>query len=165
MRLTLIILALLTLQQSDCGEQQQSGGGYYVIRVCSERDAEEIGALVSYSNQWLAATDVRFTLASDSCDVTMKMVSGNAGGVERAEGVAYTIFGEIELQRGGHPSSLMHEVLHCAGVPHENDPTSIMWRYSGGPSELRMHHVEALRRLAGITPFGRIRAQVTSVDK
>lgn len=166
MKAIFLTLALFALQQSDCGEQPvtSSSGSFYVIRVCAEQpeDAEDIRQLIDYDNGWLTPTDVRFTLTSSPCDVTVEF-----GGIRirDAAAVSFVWRGTVKLRRGfpNNYINLMHEILHCAGMPHEDDPTSVMYLYEGGPSELRQHHVEALRRLAGITPLGRIGRQIDSL--
>lgn len=152
----LILLSLLLLQ-SECeppASQVQERG--HIIRVCSPDDMSDI---LAFENQWLAGSDVRFVQANSDCDV---WVSFGKMPVHNANGVAYAISGKIILARNSPTinTDFMHEALHLAGVPHENDRTSVMWLYSGGPSLLHQHHVEALKGLAGISVAGRVGAQI-----
>lgn len=162
MKLTLIILALFALQQSDCGEpvEQQSG---YTVRLCSERD---MSSLIAYSNQWLSQTDIRFVQSTDVCDATILF---EAPKVRDAAGSAVALTGTIKLAPHADINvSFMHEILHIAGVPHEpDDRENVMFTHVSSPfavRQLRAHHVEALRRLAGVTPLGRLGRQIESMQ-
>lgn len=159
-----LAFALITFLQADaCAPQPvgQSQDGY-TIRVCSERDISEI---IDYNNQWLSATSIRFALADSDCDVEV-IIGLNRSGVAAD---ALPLTGRIRL--GHHPDyrvSFMHEALHLAGLGHEpHDRASVMWTHAmNDPAvtrQLRPHHVEALRRLAGITPAGRVAAQIGSM--
>lgn len=161
MKALLLTLALLALQQSDCAPapvQQQSG---YTVRLCSERD---MSSLIAYSNQWLAQTDVRFVQSTDVCDATILF---EAPSVRDAVGSAVAMTGTVRLAPHADINvSFMHEILHIAGVDHEpDDRESVMFTHVSSPSavrQLRAHHVEALRQLAGVTPLGRVIREITS---
>lgn len=72
-----------------------------------------------------------------------------------------TAFGYIRI-RDDTPMNVLylvtlHEILHDAGVSHEpNDLTSIMHTHAKTHGQLKPAHVEALRKLPGITPIGRV---------
>ena len=155
----LILLSLLLLQ-SECEPPAAERTGGYTVRICSQDDIDD---LIDYSNQWLAQTDVRFIRSTSACDATVELKTPRRAG---AAGVARVLVGEVELsQHSDIRVSFMHEILHCAGVGHEpDDRTSVMFTHvSRDPAatrQLHPHHVEALRRLAGITPLGRVGAQI-----
>lgn len=154
----LILLSLLLLQ-SECEPPAAERTSGYTIRACSQSN---ISDLIDYSNQWLAATDVRFVQARDACDVEVVIGLKRPG----VAADALPLTGRIRL--GSHSDyrvSFMHEMLHLGGLGHEpHDRTSVMFTHAAAdPAETRQlhpHHVEALRRLAGITPLGRVGAQI-----
>lgn len=159
-----IVILCLILLASDCDPASNQYSSQYVVRICSP---DNINDLIDYSNQWLSATDVRFIRSTSACDATVEIKTPRKAG---AAGAAYVLVGEIELsQHSDIRVSFMHEILHCAGIGHEpNDRTSVMFTHaSRDPAETRQlhpHHLNALRRLAGISPIGRIRSQIEVLD-
>lgn len=158
MKYIVLTFALIVILQSDGCDAQSAQSGY-VIRVCSQGDIDEI---LAYNNAWLGATDIRFALADSDCDVEVVFGLKRSGVVADA----LPLTGRVRL--GHHPDyrvSFMHEALHLAGLGHEpHDRASVMWTHAmNDPAvtrQLRSHHVEALRGLAGITPVGRVAAQI-----
>jgi hypothetical protein len=132
------------------------------IRIYTN-DFEEMLPIIARVNRRLAPEGLIVTVTDTaaSADVQVMLVDGIAGAPNTA-GVARAYEGQIEIVRRKYAdgNTLIHELLHCAGVSHEpDDPSSVMYPASMAWQQLKPHHVEALRRLAGITAFERIVAQ------
>src|SRR5262249_61658938 len=125
--------------------------------------AGHFSPIVASLNHRLGSEGLAFTTvdAADEADVRVKFVDVVAG-EPRYAGASSAFHGWIEIERGREADGdvLLHEMLHCVGVDHEDDPTSLMYPNTGAGQQLKPHHVEELRRLAGITTFGRIIAQL-----
>jgi hypothetical protein len=121
----------------------------------------DIHLIVASLNRRLGSEGLAFTIvdAAEAADVQVTFVDVVAG-EPRYAGASSTYYGRIEIERGRGDDDdiLLHEMLHCVGVDHEDDPTSLMNPNTGAGQQLKPHHVEELRRLAGITTFGRISA-------
>jgi hypothetical protein len=132
------------------------------IRIYST-DAD-IHPVVARLNRRLAREGLTILVVdvANDADVRVKFVDVAAGDPTNG-GASWPYDGRIEIARDDNEdlaTTLLHEMLHCAGVGHEYDPTSVMYRESGARRQLRPHHVSALRRLPGITTPGRFIAQL-----
>jgi len=119
----------------------------------------DIRPMVASLNRRLGSEGLALTIvdAAEAADVQVTFVDVVAGEPGYA-GASSAFYGQIEIERGREADGdvLLHEMLHCVGVDHEDDPTSLMYPNTGAGQLLKPHHVEELRRLAGITTFGRI---------
>src|SRR5262245_16915610 len=123
----------------------------------------DIRPIVASLNHRLGSEGLALTIvdAADEADVQVKFVDVVAG-EPRYAGAASAFYGGVEVERGGGGGGgvLVHRMVHLVGVEPEDDPTSLMYPNTGAEQQLKPHHVEELRRLAGITTFGRIIAQL-----
>lgn len=119
----------------------------------------DILPVVASLNRRLGSEGLAFTIvdAAEAADVQVTFVEVVAGDPSFA-GASSAFYGRIQIERGREADGdlLLHEMLHCVGVDHEDDPTSLMYSKTGAGQQLKPHHVEELRRLAGITTFERI---------
>lgn|SRR5262245_23268085 len=161
MKRTLLIIAIALCIFTALASANSSGSE---IKVYSAD--REIHQIVELANERL--TEVGITLlfvdAIEDADVTVSIVDKLSDPTAAAISHAYS--GEIQILRdvqGMTADVLLHELLHCAGLDHEDDPKSMMYGKTGlGRQELKPHHIAALRKLSGITAVGRWVAQVRS---
>jgi hypothetical protein len=158
-KLLLIAIAALTLFiTAHVFGAPKSGGP---IRIYAT--GGDIRPKVAILNYRLAEAGLEFAAAdtAEEADVQVTFVDGPAdrlGWVGRATPLS----GRIELVRGqdAEAAVLLHEMLHCAGLSHEDDPSSVMSATTERWQEVRPEHIEALRRLRGMTWAGRFAAAV-----
>lgn len=126
----------------------------------------DIRPKVAILNYRLAAAGLEFAAAdtAEEADIQVTFVEAIAG-KSRAVGTSHPFSGYIEIVRGADAEGaiLLHEMLHCAGLGHEDDPSSVMHADTRKWQQVRPEHIEALRRLPGMTGFGRFVAQIKSV--
>lgn len=157
-----LTFALIVLIQADACDPQPAGqtGQRTAIRVyCPDGD---ISHFLGTYNQQLAGENIQFFQVSEPGDVTVRF--GTRKAVHAGE--AFVLLGEVRFNPHAPDATatLLHEMLHCAGVGHDDDPRSVMYKYAvQGEHEIRRLnalHIEALRRLAGISSMGRVGAQI-----
>jgi hypothetical protein len=80
-----------------------------------------------------------------------------------ADAVSHAYRGHIAIANSAPTSALTailtHELLHCAGESHDEDPTSVMYPKTRSQVKLQESQIRDLRRLSGITWPERLVAQ------
>lgn len=77
---------------------------------------------------------------------------------------SYAYRGHIDVDSnpaGSLDQIVLHEIIHTGGGGHNpGNPRAVMYTHSTGGTELSDVDIAALRRLPGISPLGRVGAQV-----
>jgi hypothetical protein len=126
--------------------------------------------LISHINHRLASDGLRLELVPtpEIADVRVSIVKVPGGhlkydGRPECEGTCLPWLGRIQIAPNASAMTLLHEILHCAGIAHEDDPLSVMYPTSSYAAfRIKPEHIKALRKLPGITTFGRLIAQIRS---
>jgi hypothetical protein len=124
----------------------------------------DIRSKLAMVNAALVRDGLRLELVDkpELADVRVSFVEVPSQNPER-EGAAWPWLGRIEIVPNASYLTLLHEILHCAGVAHEDDQLSVMYRHASfGACVIKPAHIRALRKLPGITRFGRLIAQIQS---
>lgn len=154
------IVAIVALSQS-------RGGGGDTIRIyaADERLQSIIAELNTQLSQFDNAVKIETADTESAADVSVSTVERFP---ERdALAKAYTFQGRIKMCEDAvnsyeAPMILLHELLHCAGVAHNETPHSVMNAKSTAFAQVSDEQIEQLRKLAGITFAGRIAATATA---
>lgn len=127
----------------------------------------DIRPKIAMANAAIAGAGLKLELidAPKIADVRVSVVKVPGGhltpdGRAECEATSIPLLGEIEITPNTSYLALLHELFHCAGVAHEDDRLSIMYHEASyGAVRVKPEHIKALRRLSGITRFGRLLAQ------
>lgn len=125
----------------------------------------DIRSTVKLFNLQLAGESLLFRIVEVESEADISIRFQDDVGHPGAAGASYAYSGRVYIANS-LPSeevdvTLMHEILHCAGVDHEpEDATSVMYTHSMRQGRLKNEHVRALRRLPGITYPERIMIQL-----
>lgn len=121
-------------------------------------------------DNWLSAQPnaprVRLTNDPSSADVTLRFTA-NIDAPDAAA-VSYVYRGHMDVdERTPYeqlPNVLAHEFMHLSGASHSDEGTDVMRRYtSDQPVSLTAQQIADLRRLSGMTPMQRLRAQIAAI--
>lgn len=160
MKRTLLITILLLVVFTALASADSNGN---TIRIYAE--GGDFSEIVAFANIKIEPQGLSIVIVDvpEDADIKVALVNSLPGRTTGAISHAYN--GEIEMKPEVFPAiggdTLLHEMGHCAGLGHESDPRSVMYESTGfGSQQLKTRHVEALRRLSGITPLGRWIAQV-----
>lgn len=121
-------------------------------------------AIIEEINGRLGDSGVRLSLVESGADVNVAFKDDI--GMAEADAYALTFAGSVSVSNTAPaeaiPHIVLHEVLHVAGVGHENDQNSVMHHYTQTSGTVKPEHIRALKRLPGITPPERIPAWIST---
>lgn len=124
----------------------------------------DVQAVVDQMNSMVPQESITFRLVQDEEEADVSIRFQDDIGVSNADAVAFTHRGQIYIANTAPsdslPSTFLHEILHCAGVKHEENPSSVMYLYTQNHGELNLQQLRDLKRLSGITPPERLIAQL-----
>lgn len=121
-------------------------------------------AIIEEINGRLGDSGVRLSLVESGADVNVAFKDDI--GMAEADAYALTFAGSVSVSNTAPaeaiPHIVLHEILHVAGVGHEDDQNSVMHHYTQTSGTVKPKHIRALKRLPGITPPERIPAWIST---
>lgn len=124
----------------------------------------DVQAVIDQMNYMVPQKSITFRLVQNEDDADVSIRFQDDIGISNVDAVAFTHRGQIYIANTAPtdslPSTFLHEILHCAGVKHEEDPSSVMYVYTHNHGELNSQQLRDLKRLSGITPPERLIAQL-----
>lgn len=126
-----------------------------------ERDVQ---AVVDQMNYMVPQESITFRLVRSESEADIYIRFKDKLEVSGADAVSFTHRGQIYIANTAPVESLpaifLHEILHCAGVGHEENASSVMYAYTQKHGKISTQQIRDLQRLSGITTPERWIAQL-----